>query len=327
MSIQIIGGSGFLGTFLGDQLKEDKIDFSILDSSPRGPYLEKTSYCDVKDIESLRNNLTSDLLINLAAVHRDDIEPKSLYDEVNVQGARNICQVAREKSIKSIIFISSVAIYGNSGEIKDENAPINYFNDYGRTKHEAENIFQDWFEEDNQRTLIIIRPTVIFGPGNRGNIFNLLNQIYSKQFLMIGKGKNVKSICYVKNVASFISYCLKLTPGIHVFNYIDKPDLSMNELVFLTKETLNRSKRVLRIPEYAGLVIGKIVDIFSRLVGKSFNISFIRIKKFISTSEFDTCIPNKTDFRPPFAIRDSLIETIKYEFIEDNSAKEVFETE
>ena len=106
MSLQIIGGSGFLGTFLGSYLNEESIDFSILDLKPRGPYLNCTRVCDVTDIESLRKNLNSNCLINLAAVHRDDVHPKSLYDSVNVNGARNLCTIAREKSITKIIFVS-----------------------------------------------------------------------------------------------------------------------------------------------------------------------------------------------------------------------------
>ena len=50
--------------------------------------------------------------------------------------------------------------------------------------------YKDWFNEDpSNRTLIIIRPTVIFGEGNRGNVYNLLNQINSKKFAMFGNGK------------------------------------------------------------------------------------------------------------------------------------------
>ena len=294
---------------------------------PRGPYLNCTSACDVTDIESLRKNLNSNCLINLAAIHRDDIQPKSLYESVNVNGARNICTVAREKSISKIIFVSSVAVYGNSGSIKDESAPKEYFNEYGRTKNEAEQVFKEWFEEDESRSLIIIRPTVIFGPGNRGNIYNLLNQIYSKKFLMIGKGENIKSICYVKNVAAFITYCVGLNPGIHTFNYIDKPDFNMNEFVSLTQKTLKRKNTIFRVPVFVGLLGGKVMDFLSLILRKSLTISAIRVKKFISNSHFDTSIFKNTTFEAPYNLEQSLIETIEYEFLEDNSNKQVFETE
>ena len=327
MSLQIIGGSGFLGTSLGDHLKEKKIDFNILDLHPRGPHVEDTLECDITDIESLKKNINSTCLINLAAVHRDDVEPKTLYDEVNVQGARNICQIAREKSVNKIIFVSSVAIYGSSSQINNEDAPINYFNDYGRTKFEAEKVFKDWFNEDKSRSLIILRPTVIFGPGNRGNIYNLLHQIYSKKFVMVGDGRNIKSICYVKNVASFLVYSLSLESGIHIYNYVDKPDFNMNQLVALIRRSLKQRNSVIRIPVFIGLFIGYIFDFFSRFLNKPLTLSSTRVKKFINSSQFETSIPIKTSFKAPYNLEDSLIETIKYEFLEDNLQKQIFETE
>ena len=53
------------------------------------------------------------------------------------------------------------------------------------------------------KSLIIVRPTVIFGEGNRGNVFNLLNQIASGKFFMVGKGENKKSMAYIHNIVAF----------------------------------------------------------------------------------------------------------------------------
>ena len=47
---------------------------------------------------------------------------------------------------------------------------------------------------------------------------------------MFGNGKNVKSIAYVENLAAFLEYSLGFNTGLHVFNYIDKPDYDMNTL-------------------------------------------------------------------------------------------------
>ena len=96
----------------------------------------------------------------------------------------------------------------------------------------AEQEYIKWFNEDKaNRTLVIIRPTVIFGEGNRGNVFNLLKQIASKKFAMFGKGINIKSMAYVENVSSFIRFTMSFPQGIHIFNYADKPDYNMNKLV------------------------------------------------------------------------------------------------
>jgi nucleoside-diphosphate-sugar epimerase len=103
--------------------------------------------------------------------------------------------VAEEKGIKTIVFTSSVAIYGFAPLGTDESGEINYFNDYGRTKYEAELVYKAWYEKDPEnRKLVIVRPTVVFDEQNRGNVYNLLRQIASGKFMMIGNGENRKSM-------------------------------------------------------------------------------------------------------------------------------------
>ncbi len=315
--ISIIGGSGFVGTELSKDLEKSKMDFKIFDinvdeSNP------KSTYMNVEK-ENLHEILCKDsnTIVNLAAVHRDDIKPVSKYDDVNVKGAINVCNAARKNNINRIIFTSSVAVYGFAKPNTMEDGKKNYFNDYGRTKYEAEEIYRSWFDEDpKNRNLIIIRPTVIFGEDNRGNVFNLLNQIASKRFLMIGNGKNIKSLAYVGNVSAFIKYSLSLKNGIHVFNYVDKPDMNINQLVKLCRKTLfNKENIGLRLPYMFGYMLGAIADLISIVIRKSLPVSRIRIKKFSETTQFGTSI-ERLDFIPPYDVIDALKKTIRYEFID-----------
>ena len=328
--INVIGGSGFIGTRLCDELLQaDDLDFTILDKSLSGIHANRTVIADVRSIDTLRRTIQANsVLINLAAEHRDDVTPHSLYDAVNVDGARNICIVANEKDIVKIIFTSSVAIYGFAPLGTNETGNIAPFNDYGRTKYEAEQVFIAWQNEDPlNRTLIIIRPTVVFGEQNRGNVFNLLRQISSGKFLMIGNGLNRKSMAYVGNVVAFIQYSLAFNPGVHIYNYIDKPDFTMNELVSLVNKLLGNSTEIkFRLPYNLGIFIGWCFDLVSKLIGRKFPVSAIRVKKFCSNSVYGSAI-DSTDFVPPFSMLDAVEKTIKYEFLEDHKDKQVFYTE
>jgi nucleoside-diphosphate-sugar epimerase len=284
---------------------------------------------DVRSVEELRRSISNDsIIVNLAAEHRDDVRPLSAYDEVNVQGARNICMVAREKNVRTIIFTSSVAVYGFAPIGTRESGEINPFNDYGRTKYEAEQIFKAWQTEiPNERTLVIIRPTVVFGEQNRGNVYNLLRQIASGRFVMIGSGENRKSMAYVENVAAFIEYSMNFKSGIHLYNFIDKPDFTMKSLVANANKVLGRSERVsFRLPLVAGLLIGKCFDLLSAATGKKFAISSIRVKKFCANSVYDTSI-EQTGFVHPVSMEQALTQTIRYEFIESHEHEGVFYTE
>ena len=330
MNISIIGGSGFIGTKLVERLaKKDKYLISIVDKKISVYFPKISLLANVCSIDSLQKSLVgSEALVNLAAEHRDDVSPKSLYDEVNIHGAKNICNVAISKNINKIVFTSSVAVYGFAHLGTDEFGEIAPFNDYGRTKWEAEKIFKKWQEEDpKNRTLVIIRPTVVFGERNRGNVFNLLKQIASGKFLMVGHGENRKSLAYVENVAAFIEYSLNFKPGVHIYNYIDKPDFTMNSLIAYVNKILGRSEKIyFRLPYVFGLAIGKFFDLITFVIRKKLAISSIRVKKFCANSVYDSAI-TETGFVPPVNLIDAIERTVKYEFLEYHKKESLFYSE
>jgi nucleoside-diphosphate-sugar epimerase len=330
MNVSIIGGSGFIGTKLVERLvKKNKYLISIVDKKISVYFPKISILANVCSMDSLQKSLVgSDALVNLAAEHRDDVSPKSLYDEVNVCGAANICQVARSNNINSIIFTSSVAVYGFAPLGTNESGEIAPFNDYGRTKLEAEQVYKQWQAEDPQnRTLVIVRPTVVFGERNRGNVFNLLRQIASGKFVMVGSGLNRKSMAYVENVAAFLEYSLDFKPGVHIYNYIDKPDFTMNALVAHVNKLLDRSTVIkFRLPFIIGLLIGSSFDLVVKITGKKFPISAIRVKKFCANSVYESAIES-TGFMPPVPLMDAIEKTVRYEFMEDHKSEHIFYSE
>ena len=324
--VAILGGAGFLGSRLAEQFLMSNIFFDQYDINTKNN--ANIFSLDIEKIDTLNQLKDADIIINLAAVHRDDIRPLSRYDDVNVQGSVNVCKAARKFGINKIIFTSSVAIYGFASPNTNESGEPNYYNDYGRTKYLAEQVYKEWQAEDpDNRTLVIVRPTVIFGEGNRGNVFNLLKQIASGRFIMVGDGKNKKSMAYVENVAGFLKYSLSFNSGLHIYNYIDKPDFDMNTLVSETRKTLFEKNNVgIRLPAFLGMAIGYFADFVSKLTGKKLPVSSIRVKKFISTTQFTSCV-SKTGFVPLVSLKEGLARTLRYEFLEDNSDKRTFNTE
>jgi nucleoside-diphosphate-sugar epimerase len=329
LRINIIGGSGFIGTRLCKRFEKNGIDFFITDKNKSFEFGAKTKIANITNINMLRNAINDDSIIfNLAAEHRDDVSPINLYDEVNVLGARNICAVATERGVTKIIFTSSVAVYGFAPLGTNEAGAIAPFNDYGRTKWEAEQVYMQWqSEEPEKRTLVIIRPTVVFGERNRGNVFNLLKQIVSGKFLMVGDGLNRKSMAYVENVAAFLEYSLDFKPGVHIYNYIDKPDFTMNALVVHVNRLLGRSAEIkFRLPFSLSLLIGSCFDLVAKITGKKFPISAIRVKKFCANSVYESAIES-TGFSPPVPLMEAIERTVRFEFIENHKNEQVFYSE
>ena len=310
--IALVGGSGFLGSELfrvmsaeADIINYDKCSSSLQDV--------QTVVVDVRDKESLvRKFQPADWLILLAAEHHDNVSPVSLYYDVNVNGATNVLAAMNNSQISKILFVSSVSIYGLNQKDPDEDTLPQPFNDYGKSKWQAEEVMRHWHNEDpGNRTLIIVRPTVIFGPGNKGNVYQLLQQIESGKFIMVGNGMNKKSMAYIENVALFISLLMnENSGGYQVFNYADEPDLSMNELVAYTEGFIRKKKFPFRIPYFIGYAGGVALDILSKLTGKKFPVSAVRIQKWCAETRYNATKKNRTGFQPPYSLQEGLQKTI-----------------
>ena len=313
--IAVLGGSGFIGTRLAGRLTELGQPYRIGDLVPSTEHMDCYHPCDVRVADSMSMVMSgAGVVINLAAEHRDDVRPISRYHETNVEGARQVCAAASAAGIKRLIFTSSVAVYGFHGFTVDEMGPFDPFNPYGETKLLAEGIYRDWAGEDPERSLVIIRPTVVFGEGNRGNVYNLLRQIASGRFVMVGQGLNRKSMAYVGNVADALVYSLTLGPGTHIFNYVDGPDMTMNELVGLVHRSLGRSAPGRgRIPLPLALAGGHLLDVIARVTGRTFPISAIRVRKFCENTQINAHRIQVDGFKPRFTLAQALDQTIRRE--------------
>ena len=340
----LIGGSGFIGTNLAQLLSKDS--FQILDKQPSSAFPDQVHLSDVRIPSSFAEQLAgTEVVVLLAAEHRDDVSPISLYDEVNVNGARNVVEALRKHGVQRLIFTSTVAVYGLNRNRPHETDAVNPFGHYGQSKWQAEEVLRAWWQEaPDERELVIVRPCVVFGKSNRGNVYNLLQQIASGRFLMIGSGENRKSLAYIGNVAAFLKHLLdRPQPGYRLYNYVDSPDFTMNRLVLLVRREISdfekfaknpqESTRVrgpqeilpsppakgeesgmVRIPYWLGMLGGYGFDALAKLSGRKLPISSVRVQKFCATTQFAAEKLQETGFVPPFTLDEGLRRTLAAEF-------------
>lgn len=316
MKILITGGSGFIGTRLIDELiKEESHEIIIYDKIKSQKYPELCIQDDIRNLDSLKKACEGvEVIYNLAAEHADNVTPLSLYADVNISGADNVIQSAKANNISKIIFTSSVAIYGLNRGTPTEDMEAKPFNEYGRTKYEAEKNFLAWQKEDENNNLQIVRPAVVFGENNRGNVYNLLNQIASGKFAMIGDGLNKKSMGYVGNIALFLSSLKNSEKQLDIFNFAGQGDLSIKKIVEIVKDELEMPNKYISIPYSVGLIAGSFFDFVSKLTGKKFPISKVRVEKFSAETTISTEHLFNSGFTEKYKLEDGLRNTIKYEF-------------
>lgn len=331
MNVVIIGGSGFVGTRLIELLNREPEKYNVknIDLLPSHFYNDQTTIGDVRDFSRMKEALKgADLVVLLAAQHRDDVSPVSLYYDTNVKGMEITLKAMEANDVKRLVFFSSVAVYGLNKPNPDENFPPDPFNHYGKSKLQAEEVTRKWFDQHPDWNIDVVRPTVIFGERNRGNVYNLLKQISSGKFLMVGKGDNHKSMAYVGNVVHFVKYMIEnVKEGYNVFNYIDKPDKNMNELVITVSSVLKKHIPSTHFPYWLGMLGGYGFDLLAKVTGKKLAISSVRVKKFCASTEFDATKAHTSGFKAPYSIDEGLRRTLEFEFLHPRNDEIIFESE
>lgn len=311
MRVFVTGGSGFIGTALVRHLLSLGHEVAIFDKRVSGAFPDATIVGDVRDRTALvRASQGFQAIIHLAAEHRDDVRPTSLYFEVNVGGAENVVHAAEINGIAIVLFTSTVAVYGLDQPGATEQSPIRPFAEYGDSKAKAETCFKAWAGAGANRSLVILRPAVVFGERNRGNVFSLIDQIRKGRFVMVGTGENRKSMAYVRNIVEFMAQSLHFGSGTHLFNFADKPDLMTKELVEAVCRRLGKKPWRLRLPYAVGLAGGYTFDVMSALTGRRYPISSVRIRKFCSETVVATEALQAADYRARFTILEGLDEMI-----------------
>lgn len=311
----IFGGSGYIGTnLLKVLIKRGNFDqYYILDIKPLVGFEDELNQGLVKyrsiDVRSKINleldealDLKNTWVFNFAAIHREPGHEFKEYFDTNIAGAENVNIFIKEKGIKNLFFTSSIAPYGKSMEQRDESSNLYPETAYGISKALAENIHKQWLFEENNRRLIIVRPAVIFGPKDPGNIFRMIKSLKKGTFVLPNGGNIVKAYGYVYGLIESILFTINQTDRLVVYNYAENPLLTLKELVNETKLEFSYKKPTLSLPIGFLAFLAGVFQITSKLTEKKFDIHPTRVRK----AGFPTNI------RPTYLIENGF--EFKYEF-------------
>ena len=135
-------------------------------------------------------------------------------------------------------------------------------------------------------------------------------------------------MAYIGNIVAFLETCVATEQRYGLYNYVDTPDLTMNELVSQVRAELKGQEGVgLRLPYWLGLILGYTADLVAKISGRNLPVSSIRVKKFASSTEFNSAKSNLNNFVAPFRLSDGVERTLLSEFIDPDPTREIFYTE
>ncbi|MBB5752652.1 NAD-dependent epimerase/dehydratase family protein [Prosthecomicrobium pneumaticum] len=161
----------------------------------------------------------ADEVYDLAALHRTPGHPDGAYYWTNVVGALRICDFARAVAARTLVFTSSIAVYGPSETPLSEDAPLRPETAYGRSKLAAEEIHRLWRREAECRRLVIVRPGLVYGRGERGNFTRLAGLMRRGWFVYPGRRDAIKACGYVEDLVASIAFALDRREPEIVYNF------------------------------------------------------------------------------------------------------------
>ena len=226
MNILLTGATGFTGKRFLEILLLQNYNVRVL--------LRETSNTDKidKKVKIFQGNLFDDsflkssmsdvdIVFHLAALRGETCRPWKEYEETNIILTQRLLEASCH--VKKFIFCSTVGVMG-SGTGLSESSPLRPRGNYHKSKSEAEKICL------NYKNTIIIRPSIVYGPGDNGFLYKFINLIKKRRFIIIGNGKNKIHMVHTDNLCKgFIDMALKGRVG-ETYILADRKALTVSEM-------------------------------------------------------------------------------------------------
>lgn len=306
MSLLVTGATGFVGDHLLQQLAskpELHLRAAVRNKGENLP--PDVSVCKVGDIDA-ETNWHEALVDCKAIIHTaarahimNDLvhDPLTEFRRVNADGSLNLARQAIDAGVKRFIFISSIKVNGEGGSnqiyrFDDSAAPED---DYGISKWEAEQGLQALCSESSME-LVIIRPTLIYGPGVKGNLALLAKAIDKGLPLPLGAIKNRRDMIGLNNLIDLIKICLDHPAAAgQVFLCCDNDSVSTPQLITMIAKCRGKKGRLISVPV-------NILYMIASMTGRQ-----AMLKRLSSDFRVDIQHTMQTlDWSPPYSVVESM---------------------
>jgi nucleoside-diphosphate-sugar epimerase len=283
----VIGGSGFIGSHLLKYLSESG-KFSKLVSGdivePRFR-VQSVEYKTVDISKPIKWDVCpdADVIYNLAAVHTTPGHEDWEYYWTNVLGATHVTAYARECNIDTIVFTSSISVYGPSETPKTEDSELNPESAYGKSKLCAEKIHRNWLNERHTRKLVVARPSVIYGYAERGNFTRLAKLLSQGMFFYPGRKDTIKSCGYVEDLVATFEFMLDRPEMAVTYNFAHQERYTSEDICAAFDQIIGLKKRPPVIPLIPMLAAAWIFELAAK-VGLTTSINRPRIMKLYQST-------------------------------------------
>lgn len=283
--VVIFGGSGFIGSHLIDKLKMQGCK-KVISIDIKKPKIKREGVkyilADVRDLSSLDLFDGIEKIYNFAAIHTTPGHEHHEYYETNICGAIEVCKYAERASIKNIIFTSSISVYGPSEEQKTEETELKPESSYGYSKMVAEKIHKEWLYRNDNTNLVVVRPAVVFGPGEGGNFTRLATLLSKGIFIYPGRKDTIKACIYVDDLLETINFAEDQKQNLITFNGAYHHGYTLENIIDTFKLNHFQNVKTVMLPKFIVIGVAKVLRLFN-----AFNIGIHpdRVMKLVKSTD------------------------------------------
>lgn len=280
----VFGGSGFIGSRMVRLLHQRGVQrITVADiAAPKDLGFEVGfHYVDVR--QPIAIDGTWDVAYNFSAVHRTPGHPDQEYFETNVAGAINVTNFCREHGIDTIVFTSSIAIYGPKEDLLTEQSEPQPTSAYGKSKLLAEDVHRTWYADDPRRRLVVVRPAVIFGEGENGNFDRLRGALRKHRFAYPGRTDTIKACGYVEELVRSLEWVRNGDDTDVTYNFAYPERATIQDIATAISDADGSAKPLGRIPLTPMLGASMVFEVAGR-VGVKTGINRARIHKLVRST-------------------------------------------
>ena len=312
MKILITGVHGFVGSNLVKSLGENHEIYGLDIISPEKSGIIKTFSWD--DLDS-GNIPEIEAVIHLAGMAHDtkNKAQSEVYFKVNTELTKKIFDWFSARNASKFIFFSSVkaAVDKVPGDVLTEDVEVNPVGPYGESKVLAEKYIQQALDESPERydgrDVIILRPCMIHGPGNKGNL-NLLYGVISKGIPWpLGAFENKRTFTSIDNLSFVIGKLLNTKVDSGIYNMADDEALSTNELIDVMCKAMGKNSHIWKLPINL-IKIGARFGDFLHLPLNTFRLGKLTENYVVSNNKIKRALEIE---QMPINAREGLTDTIK----------------
>lgn len=272
MRILVTGASGFIGGAIVRRLLKSghSVKALLLPQEPEqaagGAFIVRG---DVTRPETLSGSMSDiDAVIHVAGSVGFQSWRNGIA--INRKGTRNVVREAVRAGVRRFVHLSSVSVYGRVPDVPlQEDSPLKKIRDpYGDTKIDAENILLDQARQ-GKLDLTIIRPTVVYVPGDNKFLPTLIENVRNPGFRIIGKGSQSVDLVHVEDVAAVVLRVLEDPRSIgKAYNLTNPANPSWDDMVRMVSSELGLPIPERHVPYRIAYLLAGIMERVSRLTGK-----------------------------------------------------------